>query len=180
MAARGPLTTEEINIALAIRPGCRSTKDLEPHLLPDAGNAVKNLCGLFLRVIDQKVYLVRQTARDFLINTSGMTDTHSMKCKHSILSDEADTVLFEACVTYLLMDVFEIHLLRWDLYIGSNDRESASLSDTRISNKYCEEHQFFKYASTYWAEHSREAQYEEDSPSVESLLALCDTRSQRF
>ena len=72
-AACRPLTLEEMNIALAIQPHHRSIKDIELHLVSETSieMTVKGLSGLFVRVIDERIYLVHQTAREYLIRRDG-------------------------------------------------------------------------------------------------------------
>ena len=59
-----PLSLVELNMALAIKPQNKSEQDLD--LEPDMEGLVKRLCGRFLIVINGFIYLVHQTARDFL------------------------------------------------------------------------------------------------------------------
>ncbi len=54
VAAARLLTLEEINIALAMRHGHQSKKDLKPYPLPNVGNSIEHPCGLSLLVIDEK------------------------------------------------------------------------------------------------------------------------------
>ncbi|PWW77426.1 hypothetical protein C7212DRAFT_356879 [Tuber magnatum] len=69
VAAARPLTLREMNIAFRIRQGHSSTKDLG-DLTEGFERTVKGVCGLFVRVIDSKIYPVHQTAREFLIRGS--------------------------------------------------------------------------------------------------------------
>jgi hypothetical protein len=81
LAASRPLTLEEMNIALAVkpehntftpmlhlrRPGSGTLTDFELDMIHPFENYIKTLCGHFLRIIHGKVYLVHQTAREFLL-----------------------------------------------------------------------------------------------------------------
>lgn len=129
VSAVRPLTLEEINIAQGIRPGMRSSTDLKRYLLPDVSNSVKHLCGLFLRNIDSKIYLVHQTAREFLISQSNTAPQGSLNWKHSLEWSEANSVMSEICVSYLLFDVFEDRPLGWDAHQDSNAKAQTSMSD---------------------------------------------------
>ena len=61
-----PLTLNEMNIALAIEDHHRSYEDLKGHLKKQTQfkDMVRQLCGLFVNVIDQKIYLIHQTAKE--------------------------------------------------------------------------------------------------------------------
>ena len=180
VAARRPLLLEEINIAQGIRPGMSSSKDLTRYLLSDAGNSVKHLCGLFLRIIDSRIYLIHQTAKEFLVNESETTPLRSGKWKHSLGWSESNKLMSEICVSYILFDVFETHPLGWEAYHHSNKKAWTAMSDRMLAAQYCKEHSFFGYAASYWADHVREANLSEDSKVVDSALAICNPSSQRF
>jgi len=69
LAALRPLTVEEINVALVMDEDIKCYADLPSYLWrPDsAENTIKNICGLFVTVVEKKVYLIHQTAREFLL-----------------------------------------------------------------------------------------------------------------
>lgn len=82
LAALEPLTVEELSIALAIhpdhrtfeqssgprRPSTRTFHHIDRDLVYPFENHFKSLCGHFIRIIHGKVYLVHQTAREFLLD----------------------------------------------------------------------------------------------------------------
>lgn len=143
LAATRPLSVEELSIALAIKPefdtfekaaGRRkptdySFSDIEDDLVYPFENHIKALCGHFIRVIRNKIYLVHETARDFLLETQEATmnendevwfaldDENSMilgpddavsynvepslPWKSSINMLQCHSLCLEVCVTYL-------------------------------------------------------------------------------
>ncbi|KAF1810203.1 hypothetical protein P152DRAFT_460706, partial [Eremomyces bilateralis CBS 781.70] len=82
VGATRPLTLREMNIALAIEDRHRSYNDLEPDLDYEERfkASVRHLCGLFVTVVDQKVYLIHQTAKEFLLAKS---EAATIGWKHS-------------------------------------------------------------------------------------------------
>lgn len=56
-----PLSLAEMNIAFVIKPENRDWEDLD--LEPAIEITIRNLCGLFVKVVNSKIYLVHQTAR---------------------------------------------------------------------------------------------------------------------
>jgi hypothetical protein len=60
LGATRPLTIQEIDITLAIEGHHRSYDDLKPDLDDKARFkvSVRHICGLFVTVVDQKVYLI--------------------------------------------------------------------------------------------------------------------------
>ncbi|KAK5660882.1 hypothetical protein OQA88_12253 [Cercophora sp. LCS_1] len=93
LAATRPLTVDEMSIALAIRP------DYQPFDKPQFGrrpspltfdkveydlvypfeNHIKSLCGNFVRIIRGKLYLVHQTAREYLLDEASIIEFHPPK-----------------------------------------------------------------------------------------------------
>ncbi|SPO01018.1 uncharacterized protein DNG_03766 [Cephalotrichum gorgonifer] len=69
VAATRPLNLQEMALALAIQPTHRSWGDLEQELVPEEQfpQEARQLCGLFVVVVDKKIYLLHQTAREFLV-----------------------------------------------------------------------------------------------------------------
>jgi hypothetical protein len=81
LASARPLTTSEMSIALAItpdhnplepgrgprRPDRKTFSHLEYNLVYPFETHLKSICGNFVRIIHDKVYLVHETARAFLL-----------------------------------------------------------------------------------------------------------------
>ncbi|GKT43129.1 vegetative incompatibility protein HET-E-1 [Colletotrichum spaethianum] len=68
VVATRPLSLKEMGVALSIQDHHQSYKDLDLERDDVASSRyVRNLCGLFVTVIDSKVFLLHQTAREFLI-----------------------------------------------------------------------------------------------------------------
>ncbi|KAF1809210.1 HET-domain-containing protein [Eremomyces bilateralis CBS 781.70] len=83
VGATRPLTLKEMNIALAIEDRHRSYDDLKPDLDDKARfeASVTHLCGLFVTVVDRTVYLIHQTAKEFLLAKS---EAAAIGWKHSL------------------------------------------------------------------------------------------------
>ncbi|KAH7124515.1 hypothetical protein EDB81DRAFT_600754, partial [Dactylonectria macrodidyma] len=67
VAAARPLTLAEMDLALALRQNHRSYKDLDSRPEERFGRYVRDLCGLFVTITDSKIYLLHQTAKEFLV-----------------------------------------------------------------------------------------------------------------
>jgi hypothetical protein len=88
LAALEPLTVQELSIALAVKPDhqtfeqsnqlCRPSRRTFDHvaweLVYPFENHIKGLCGHFVRIMCQKVYLVHQTAREFLLDQASLRE----------------------------------------------------------------------------------------------------------
>lgn len=161
-----PLSLAEMNIAFVIKPEDRDYVDLD--LEPAIETTIRNLCGLFVKVIDSKIYLVHQTARDFLISINSTRVRDLNAWQNSLDPLQADIVLTQICTSYLMLEVFEEQPL---LFYGK--------SPERV-RRYLEKHYFLDYTATNWALHFRKVQSVATSIVVESVLNICNTHSKRF
>ena len=104
LAATRPLTLQELNVALAVvpdhdtcdatsnprRPGKGTFDDLALDMIYPFENYIKSLCGHFLRVIRGKVYLVHETAREYLLSVRGHHASLTAPLPHVQLATLAD------------------------------------------------------------------------------------------
>ena len=174
LAAVRPLTLREMNMALNIEEGQRSREEVDLDPEETFGSYLKNLCGLFISVYGSCIYLLHQTAKDFLMlsESSGAYDTrHNLSTsawKHSMELDISNFMLAKICLTYLSFVVFED-----DPFVFRNmDLKRHEIRD------YCLKHDFLDYASKYWASHFRQAK--ENSVMLEMWHHVCDVSSKRF
>ncbi|KPM34576.1 hypothetical protein AK830_g11997 [Neonectria ditissima] len=115
VGAARPLSLQEVSLVLALGEGS-STSSITDSLVSLDPREVRdyliNLCGLLVDVVDEKVYLLHQTAREFLVNNpeilaeSGNNvhksiTTQVYTWRHSILLEEAESIIATACIVYL-------------------------------------------------------------------------------
>jgi hypothetical protein len=172
-----PLTLREMNVALSMEEISRSYEDLDLESEESFRTTVRNLCGLFVSVIDSKVYLIHQTAKEFLvckndtIQPASLGDSSFRFWKHSLERRESNLVLADICISYLLFDVFESHPLITDSKAGEEYSEKTF--------QYTKKHDFLDYAAKHWASHFRSAKIKE-AKLLKSVLDVCNPQSKRF
>ena len=172
VAAVRPLSLKEMSIAFFIKSSDRSYEDID--LEPSISDVFRNLCGLFVKVIDSKIYLIHPTAKEFLTNHSMAATRSPHTWKHSLNPIQSNLVLTEICISYLMFDVFESHPLAIDPeLLGDDDIKS-------VVNQYTSSHEFLDYAANNWAIHFREAKIREEGAVLKTTLDVCDTRSNRY
>ncbi|KAI9878100.1 MAG: hypothetical protein M1830_001892 [Pleopsidium flavum] len=178
VAAKRPLNLAEMNIALSIEDGSHSIEGL--GLVPESSfqTVVRELCGLFVTIRDSKVYLIHQTAKEFLVSEGTSTHLPSVSSglelwKHSLEPAESSQVLANICIRYLLFTVFESHPL-------ALKREPFPYFHPRELNIYLEKHQFLDYAANYWSSHLREAKSSDDPAMLKATLTICASHSKRL
>ncbi len=161
VAATRPLTLKEMNIALAIQGNNRSPEDLNLGNEARFESVIRNICGFFVTIIDQKVYLIHQTAKEFLVAGK---DALAGQWKNSLDPVESELVMVTACITYLNFDIFE----------------KESDSEDESNDQATKQHDFYNYAASFWATHFKQAQSKATRELLQSVLQICDTQSQKF
>ena len=172
LAAVEPLNLREVNMAFNLEEGQKSYEDVD--LIPETSlqSHIKNVCGLMLTVYDSKLYLLHQTAKEFLVASSDPISagkhlgSSPRSWKHTIEPSESNFILAKACITYLLFSIFEIDPLK------TRERRHS------VHSKYMEKHYFLSYAAQNWPTH-----FGLTKNSHELLRAwydICNTESKRF
>ncbi|OQE34407.1 hypothetical protein PENCOP_c018G08548 [Penicillium coprophilum] len=131
VAARRPLTIQEMAIGLGIAttsdPQTIRQAELDPVQLEEK---LRQLCGLFVFTNNSKIYLIHQTAREFLIekkNSSYPDSAYWNSLTH------AEDQMAEICLRYLLMEDLEY-----------DEDRSGSLTGC-----------FLEYSAAHWPDHVR-------------------------
>jgi hypothetical protein len=175
VSAERPLSLREMNVAFNIKATDRSDEDLD--LESDIQATIRDLCGLFVKGIDQKIYLILQTAKGFLIKPPIEQPQHAIgilgRWKHSLDLSVSNLVMAERCIWYLSFSIFE------DRPLGIDAGLEIVLA-TALLNRYTAVHGFLDYAARYWATHLQAANVGRETALSRCALDLCDTRSFRF
>lgn len=185
VSAVRPLTLREMDTAMAIEATCTSYDDLD--LVPEEKCKViiRNLCGLFVTIIDSRIYLIHQTAREFLLSNSNpvmssQDQNYTRVWKHSIKLEASNLILARICIWYLLFAVFEIEGLKPPPGLSGGPIRSGVPPKKDILD-YTSTHPFLSYAANYWALHFREAHDDIDVGLLQSVsFKICNTQSLRF
>jgi hypothetical protein len=172
VAAARPLTLEEMNIALAILPTHSSLGDVKRRMLPSMESSIKGLCGLFVRVIDSKIYLVHQTAKEFLCAESTTCVPSLEGWKHSLVPTESNQILAEICLLYLLLDYFE-HLS------GFAQLGEYGLISPKSLPPFFVKYPLLEYSGKYWPSHFTLGCIQ-DPRILDLVMRVCDTEHERF
>lgn len=169
VAAARPLTLREMSLALVLQESHRYYDDLELEFKPGSEDRfrekLRDVCGLFVTIIDSRLYLLHQTAKEFLVQNdtaNSSEDVHlDLKWKHSLRPQESHRILTEICIWHLLLEDFE------------ND----PLGENRALSQYVEDHIFLDYSAKHWAAHFRELEIEVQGAMTQSILRICEMSS---
>ncbi|KAI9744634.1 MAG: hypothetical protein M1818_002163 [Claussenomyces sp. TS43310] len=144
-----PLTLEEFQIALYINHDMRSHDDLELQAEKQFKITIRHLCGLFISIVDSKVFLIHQTAKEYLVAASPLSGQGLWR--HSFHLAESNYVLAETCIAYLSF---------------SGLAEGLSLGTA--ANRF----KFLDYALRNWPGHFRSANITSSSALLGPALGL--------
>jgi hypothetical protein len=138
VAAKRPLGLDEMDVVLEVQIDSRSCSDLDLEGSKARNDWIRDTCGLFVRIQDNRIYLIHQTAREFLL-----TKEHELQqprgWKSSLDIRHAHLNLAKACISYLLLEEFQEGLHRF----------------SRM--EWRQEHAFLNYSANHWALHVRNA-----------------------
>jgi hypothetical protein len=149
VAARRPLTLSEIDVALAISANSNSYKDLDREGDDRRRKKyIRDSCGLFVGIVDSHVFLIHQTAREFLLQRKDGEPSRETWA-HSINVQDAHRVLSEICITHLLFEEFQALYRRID-----SDWSHAAMK-TSAALDLLEKYDFTEYSAAYWMSHVR-------------------------
>lgn len=176
VAATRPLSLKEANMALAIATrseDCRSQKDLELWPLQNFTSTIQNICGLFVSVHDGRLFLIHQTAREFLIKRPGSASMH--KWKECLEMAAAHGTMSRICLDYLdFQDVAGYHRSPEDeYYLRTRHHEGVLASYGSLGNVPA----FLHYAANNWVYHYTSQPAELAKDSQEAAKRLCNASS---
>ena len=114
LAARRPFTPHELQIASELALEEYTTfEEIEGQILDDDAfkGVLNDLCGLLLTVYNDKVYMIHQTAREFLIAKVEVATVEIGQCEGSIKSQDADRIMARTCMRMLALKEFRSSIL---------------------------------------------------------------------
>ncbi|KAL1851954.1 hypothetical protein Plec18167_007543 [Paecilomyces lecythidis] len=173
VAATRPLTVSEMNIALAMEEGCKEFEDLDLEPEQAFQATIRNICGLFITVVDSRIYLIHQTARSFLVSTNALADIphpaeRSLQWGGSLEPKDSHRLLGTVCINYLLLTDFKI---------TTHFTDPSSLEVDPA-----DERSFLLYSAGNWWLHVQNMDEEEiEKPTLQdSIYELCQTDTGTF
>ena len=147
LAAKRPLHVEELSVALAVQKLHQSDDEIQDEMEPVERfkATIRDLCGLLLVIIEEKVYLLHQTVKEFLVQDSSPSDSISAihTWQHSLKPIESSKILAEVCIWVLFADPGTGHEI------------------------------FLNYSVRYWMVHSRESRSNRRETLTELGALLC-------
>lgn len=166
VGARRPLTLSEMDVAFQI---ATDSPDAKTHKELDLDNnilklRIRELCGLFVFIDDDRIYLIHQTAKEFLVAKDCLACAVGSRWKHSLNSQHSDTKLTQICVQYLSFRDIK------DDQLYSSRREADVESSA---------YPLLDYSTAHWPAHLRNIR-SIDEELLDRIFRLYDTHEKRF
>lgn len=158
VGARRPLTIAEMAVALGIAISSLPIK-LEDRLPEDhLQRQIVHWCGLFVFINHGRLYLIHQTAKEFLLGEQGLS-REDTSWKHSLDASGIESLMTYICVEYLLLP----EVVRAGKYVAHGikllsleiqyDDVLRALHDIEENADPIES--FVLYTASFWASHVR-------------------------
>ncbi|CAI6340837.1 unnamed protein product [Periconia digitata] len=156
-AAYRPLTVKQLMLMITIeddKTPLEFSKDLEPT--ERFRSTLRSLCGICLVIIDEKVYFLHQTVREFLVSPSGSSELspsihNIIPWKHSILIEKSHSTALKACLWLIL---WEPSSFQSSDSLPSSDRRFMGENDKRVMSKTARKLGGLRYYALYrWNSH---------------------------
>ncbi|KAK4217109.1 hypothetical protein QBC37DRAFT_415457 [Rhypophila decipiens] len=183
LAAVRPLSLEETNIALALalaKQSITSEEALGSELWPTDSfrTTVTNLCGLFISVYDSKLYLIHQTAREFLLHNEPQG-----RWQGRFNSPQSHRVLSRSCVRFLLLLDVNGAAFKADYEAATEAAYKSDFLTGEYRAKYARVlpygRPFLSYSALYWRLHFRSHDTGTSEEDLKDARELCRVSTQR-
>ena len=148
VAAARPLTLREMALASSILENRRSYSDLDLGSESRFRETIRDICGLFVAIIDSRIYLLHQTAKEFLVR-NGQEIYH-----------ESEMETLTSASTSSCRGLYTIPAL--------GKIEANILDNDAVLSQYDESHVFLDYSAKHWAAHVRESHIGVDDAATRS------------
>ncbi len=197
-----PLTLEELRILLALQDHHQTvaavTEDSQPNIL----ETIEGILGPMVRILDSRVSLVHQSAKEYLQDLS--TQKSNPLCTvFGVTAHQANMLLAQACISYLRLDdfnkdTFSMHQLSMEESPTSTVAQTPELDDNYafadpfdigedtilqdpavVESGACksiaERYTLFDYSAMHWARHFSSCSEICPQTLVESAMSVSES-----
>ena len=175
LAAQRPLTLGEMNTAIAITEECTSVGQLELDPERTFQETLSELCGLFVFFSDSRIYLIHQTAREFLLARESNRELVSWDTGAWMYSMDYQTSHFElakTCLMYLHLSGVQCH----SQVITYGDEENGE----RKPRSSVDRQAFRAYSANHWYHHVSQSAGAAVDSLMDLMLSTTRPESQAF
>ncbi|KAJ5909801.1 hypothetical protein N7504_004444 [Penicillium tannophilum] len=164
VAATRPLLLREVGVALAITEETECYEDLELQNDEQLAITVRNICGLFVHIVDETVFLIHQSAKDFLISPSEKVTFIRPSWKHSISVSDSALLHTSICIRFL-------YLKELGKKKAPPVRDALDLAST---------YDFLEYSANSWAAHFGRMTIQDRHEFLPQAMDLCSVETDQY
>ncbi|KAH8667741.1 hypothetical protein BGZ61DRAFT_365055 [Ilyonectria robusta] len=128
---RRALTLVELEEALAVQEGSISKESTDKHRISLTKGTITSAAGVILEVINGRLYLIHQSAKDFLLKSKCLATAQFCRSLHP------NIYLARVCMTFLCFEDFEL----------------GPCGDREVLAERNRQHPFLSYAARHWHRH---------------------------
>ncbi|KAL8925462.1 MAG: hypothetical protein Q9172_002224 [Xanthocarpia lactea] len=175
VGARRPLTISEMAIALGVdtSPSSGLELDIEKTYLE---THLPQWCGLFVYINHSRIYLIHQTAKEFLVRGSAVAVANNQGWKHCLDAADIEQSMTRICVRYLTQKNLDLVLSETNF---SRVPDVTTISGGPFYRKNKKD-RFWAYSAVNWAGHARSIQDEAPMSLMKMIMELYNTTGERF
>ncbi|KAH6687283.1 ankyrin repeat protein [Plectosphaerella plurivora] len=166
VGARRPLTLVEMGVAFQLAidsPNATSHQELELNT-DRLKSDIRQLCGLFVFISDSRIYLIHQTAKEFLVAREGDGDGPSDLWSRSLRSGSSNEIMTRVCVQYL-----SFRDIRYDHVHEEQSKEKRF---------HCPDFPLLEYSAENWPAHFQNMNGADDG-LFDLIFTLYDDQTER-
>ncbi|KUJ09878.1 ankyrin [Mollisia scopiformis] len=198
-----PLTLKEMRILIAIQDHHHTLAAVEEDAQPNIQDTIEGVLGPLVRIWDSRIYLVHQSLKEFLQILSTQSE-NPLSAIYGVDGHEANLLLAERCISYLLLKDFRCDLFSpdsgnsptslvegsleaapigqlWDPFDLGDDTffKDPAVSEAETCLSIGSRYAFFDYSSRHWAQHFSFACLISPPKIQESAIMLADVSTHR-
>jgi ankyrin repeat protein len=170
VGARRPLAVCEMALALGLATSKRHRTSADAQIDPvHLEKQLRHWCGLFVFVNQSRIYLIHQTAREFLLARQDYEHCRSFShntWRHCVQQAEMEQMMTSICMRCLNLE---------DREVPSSDELSTETSVVGGSLRA-----FIEYCCEWWTTHYSLAQELGEEDTFQDALALYNTEGEAF
>jgi ankyrin repeat protein len=170
VGARRPLAVGEMALALGLATSKRHRTSVDAQIDPvHLEKQLRHWCGLFVFINQSRIYLIHQTAREFLIARQDHTYPKSLThdtWRHCVQQAEMEHMMTSICIRCLHLE---------DREVPSIDKLSTEVSVVGESQR-----ELVEYSCEWWTTHYSLSQEVGEENTFQDALALYNTEGEAF
>jgi ankyrin repeat protein len=188
VGARRPLAVGEMAIALGLAISKQHRTSTNAQIDPvHLGKQLRHWCGLFVFVNQSRIYLIHQTAREFLVarqdHEQGTSIEHST-WMHCVQQAEMEQMMTSICIRCLNLEdreVSPVDILSTDDGLSTEGvLQTSDEVSTDIPVAGESRREFTEYCCEWWTTHYSLSQEVGEEDTSQDALALYDTEGEAF